>query len=134
MIEALGGTTTVLDHGGKFETYVAMRLFAEFRSSIERSLAEGKPQWSATVDGQWVGELRFGGRTVRRVRHAAANLRRILSAFEEDGWPTRIDDPTPDGDSLKRYDAIKQLNKGLEGIRFRADGTGDGIEWRLADG
>ncbi len=88
------------------------------------------PVWN-----QDTGELRFGDQVVRRVRSRtrADNIVRILDAFQEDGWPDRIDDPLPGGtDSQRLREAVRTLNQDLEKIRFRADGTGTGIVWETA--
>jgi hypothetical protein len=56
-------------------------------------------------------------------------------AFEEEGWPPRIDDPLPpspeiDAKSRLRY-TIKSLNKRQKKqlIHFMGDGSGEGIMW-----
>ena len=69
---------------------------------------------------------------VRRLRgmKVAKNVARILDAFEEEGWPDRIDDPLPGGRKPPRLrGAVATLNRGLSAIKFRADGTGEGILW-----
>ena len=59
----------------------------------------------------------------------------ILAAFEEEGWPSRIDDPLPpqpEQDSKRRLsDTIKCLNRKQASplIHFRGDGTGEGVVW-----
>ncbi|MCA9075835.1 MAG: hypothetical protein KDA93_12430 [Planctomycetaceae bacterium] len=64
----------------------------------------------------------------------------VLCAFEEDGWPERVDDPLPpqpDQDSKRRLaDTIKCLNRKQVNklIHFRGDGTGQGIVWERVDG
>ena len=58
-------------------------------------------------------------------------------AFEEDGWPSRIDDALPPvvGLVTKRRlrDTIKSLNRRQKNrlIRFKGDGTGEGVCWQL---
>ena len=49
-----------------------------------------RPKWNSNV-----GVLSFGVRIVKRFPRAARNQEIILSAFEEEGWPPRIDDPLP---------------------------------------
>ena len=79
--------------------------------------------------------LRFDEQIVKRFKWRAANQEAILSAFEEEGWPRRIDDPLSplhDQDPKRRLsDTIKGLNKKQinQLIRFRGDGTGEGIIW-----
>ena len=86
------------------------------------------PVWDSDA-----GELRLGAVVVRRVRGGkpGKNLRRVLAAFQEDGWPSRIDDPLPGGQKqLRLHATIRSLNIGLQLIRFEADGTGAGFRWR----
>lgn len=89
----------------------------------------GKPEWDRSA-----GELRFGGKVVKRVRgpRVAKNVVTVLDAFQEEGWPRHIDDPLPDGRKQKRlHDTVWSLNEDLEVIRFRADGSGEGFCWNL---
>lgn len=82
-------------------------------------------------------ELRVGGRIVKAYRRPAPNQETILVAFEEEGWPFRIDDPLAchaDHDPKRRlHDAINKLNGRQKQriLRFRGDGTGHGILWEL---
>jgi hypothetical protein len=61
-------------------------------------------------------------------------------AFEEDGWPPRIDDPLPqklNQDPKSRlHDTIKCLNRNHRKrlIRFSGDGTGEGVVWTAVSG
>ncbi len=80
-------------------------------------------------------ELRIHGAVVKSFRWRAANQEAILAAFQEEDWPSRIDDPLPqqpEQDSKRRLcDTIKCLNRKqtTELIHFRGDGTGEGIIW-----
>ncbi|MEI8374426.1 MAG: hypothetical protein WCJ35_16500 [Planctomycetota bacterium] len=85
------------------------------------------PQWDADS-----GELRIGTTIVRKVALRASNLLPVLSCFQEDGWPQRIDSPIEDN-SQTLHATIRTLNKGLALIRFRADGAGEGIIWAWQD-
>jgi hypothetical protein len=83
------------------------------------------PMWDAEL-----GELRLNGQLVRRFAGRAKNLRAILSAFQEQGWPLRIDSPLSGGvDSRRLREAVRSLNEGLKAIRFRCDGKSSGILW-----
>jgi hypothetical protein len=97
------------------------------------SLANVKPQWIKERDGHTVGELLFAGQVVRRVRSIANTLIPILDAFEEEGWPPTIFDPLTPPNQQKRLDAISTLNKNLRVIEFHADGTNEGISWKLCN-
>jgi hypothetical protein len=90
------------------------------------------PTWDADER-----ELRLGGRVIKRFKWNAENQQRILTSFQEEGWPHRIDDPIPpkpDQNQRQRLrDAISSLNKHQESrlIRFRSDGSGLGVVWEL---
>ena len=77
---------------------------------------------------------------MKRFQLPSRNQETILSAFEEEGWPPRIDDPLPpavDCDPKQRLrDTIKSLNRNrkLVRIRFKGDGTGQGVLWELTRG
>lgn len=83
--------------------------------------------------------LSCGGMTVKHFRWTAENQEAILSVFEEEGWPPRIDDPLPphaEQDSKRRLsDTIKCLNRKQSNslIHFRGDGTGEGVVWEFVD-
>ena len=68
-------------------------------------------------------------------RQPAESQEIILAAFEEEGWPRRIDDPLPPvagKDSVERlHQAVMGLNRGQIArlLEFRRDGTGEGVEW-----
>jgi hypothetical protein len=88
--------------------------------------APSLPAWNAAT-----GELTLDGRVVRIVARRASNIRRILSAFQEEGWPPRIDDPRPGGENGPRlHRAIAMLNCELEDISFHSDGHTRGVTWR----
>ncbi len=80
-------------------------------------------------------ELRVDGRVVKRFKWHAENQERVLAAFDEEGWPFRIDDPLPpheEQDSKRRLsDTIKCLNRKQadELVHFRGDGSGEGVVW-----
>lgn len=92
------------------------------------------PRWDAVRH-----ELRVGGLLVKRFRSPAINQEAILSAFEEEHWPARIDDPlSPVGETdpkRRLCDTIKCLNRNQtrERVRFRGDGTGEGVLWCFGD-
>ena len=89
-----------------------------------------KPRWDADRN-----ELFLGFAVVKRFRVPATNQQMVLSAFEEDGWPSRIDDPLPQDGQLapkrRLSDTIKCLNRNqlVQLIRFRGDGSGEGVLW-----
>lgn len=91
------------------------------------------PSWNAELR-----TLKFRGRVVKRFARPAVNQALVLSAFEEEHWPVRIDDPLaphPTQDVKRRLcDTIKCLNQGQDNslVRFRGDGSGEGVLWEPA--
>ncbi len=83
--------------------------------------------------------LRVNGIIVKRFKWPAMNQELILTAFQEEGWPVRIDDPlpcVPEQDPKRRLsDTIKCLNRkqACRLIRFCGDGTGEGVIWELIE-
>lgn len=92
------------------------------------------PHWDAATR-----ELRIEGRIIKRFKWQAVNQELVLSAFQEDGWPTVIDDPLPpkpEQDAKRRlHDTIKALNRNHEhpAMRFHGNGTGEGVRWECID-
>jgi hypothetical protein len=84
-------------------------------------------------------EFRVGGVLVKAFRVPSPNQETILAAFEEEGWPPRVDDPLPprpDLDSKRRlHDTVKSLNRNQKTrlIRFTGDGTGEGVCWAFVN-
>ncbi len=84
----------------------------------------------------WDGNaLWFAGLLVKEFARGAVDQKAILSAFQEEGWPPRIDDPMPGkpGKNSHRrlHNAINNLHRRMvyRVIKFRGDGTGEGISW-----
>jgi hypothetical protein len=104
------------------------------QSDHAHNLIDGKtiPKWDHERR-----ELRFCGSLIKRFRWAALNQETILAAYEEEGWPIRIDDPLPQKQNqnpkCRLHDTIKCLNRYHENrvIHFSGDGTGEGVLWRL---
>jgi hypothetical protein len=98
-----------------------------------RTISNARPRWDALTR-----TLYFGDCIVKRFRRHSPNAELILQAFEEQGWPFRIDDPLPvwRGHSQKRrlHESIQNLNRrlGCRLLIFRGDGSGKGIRWEAA--
>lgn len=98
------------------------------------SPAQRSPRWDDQRHELWLGSV-----LVKRFKWKAANQESVLAAFEEEGWPSRIDDPlspVADTDPKRRLsDAIKCLNRKQANplIRFSGDGTGEGVLWDIVD-
>lgn len=82
-------------------------------------------------------ELRLGGRLVKQFKLPSPNQEMVLSSFQEEGWPVRIDDPLPPVPDIlpkrRLHDTIKSLNRSQKCrlIRFLGDGSGQGVRWEL---
>ncbi|MFV1963866.1 MAG: hypothetical protein ACC628_00475 [Pirellulaceae bacterium] len=80
-------------------------------------------------------QLRVGSTIVKEFKLPSPNQETILAAFEEEGWPPRVDDPLPVHPELdprrRLHDTIKSLNRNQRSreIRFMGDGTGEGVRW-----
>lgn len=89
------------------------------------------PQWNGCLHELW-----FAEKLIKRYRLPAPNQETILSAFQEEGWPPRIDDPLrphPEQDAKRRlHDTIKSLNRHQHSplLHFLGDGTGTGVRWK----
>jgi hypothetical protein len=92
------------------------------------------PHWDADLQ-----ELRLDGLLLKRFKVPAPNQEIVLSVFQEEGWPVRIDDPLPpavDQNPKRRlHDTIVSLNRTLRcpRIRFLGDGSGEGIRWTTVE-
>jgi hypothetical protein len=91
------------------------------------------PHWDAARQ-----QLRLNGTIVKQFKVPSPNQETVLAAFEEEGWPPRIDDPLsprPDLDPKRRlHDTISTLNRNQKQplLRFLGDGSGQGVRWELA--
>jgi hypothetical protein len=116
---------------------------ATARRSESQAPSQASAEPPARVVPRWDGdlqELRVNGVIVKQFKVPAPNQEMILSAFQEENWPVRIDDPLPphpDQDAKRRlHDTIVSLNRNHKSrfIRFMGDGTGEGVRWTLVTG
>ena len=100
-----------------------------------RAVRTSKPRWD--VERR---ELSFKGKLVKRFRVPAVNQECILAAFEEEGWPSRIDDPLPPKDGLnapvRLYATLKSLNRSQANrlLWFHGNGNGLVVLWEARSG
>ena len=89
-----------------------------------------KPHWDSARN-----RLYFGRILVKAFRVPSPNQTTVLSAFEEEHWPSRIDDPLPYSRDVSRKErlryTLKSLNKHqkVPMLHFSGDGSGDGVLW-----
>lgn len=107
---------------------------ATVTESLEQDNRAARPSWDRARR-----VLMFAGHVIKRFNWPARNQELILTAFEEMGWPERIDDPLPVTEGISQkdrlHDTIKCLNRKrlIKSIRFAGDGTGQGVCWRRSD-
>jgi hypothetical protein len=88
------------------------------------------PHWDAARRKFYVD-----GVLVKRFRQGAACQERILSAFQEEGWPPSIEDPLPpDGEQdpkCRLQNVIGNLNRHQRNkrVHFEGNGTGECVLW-----
>lgn len=127
------------DAGASFARTLLHQVPADTSTDVaktERDNAEDQdvPSWDPLRR-----ELRMNGHVIKRFRWTAKNQEKILATFDEEHWPYRIDDPIPpqpNGDQRQKLrDAVRALNQGHEVslIRFRGDGSGQGVVWELVE-
>ena len=101
-------------------------------SSLLADLTEdgAVPEWNSGI-----GVLSLGGLLVKKYRQPAKNQRMILDAFQEEGWPQRVNDPLHGvhaADPKQRLnETVRALNENRksDALHFEADGTGEGVIW-----
>jgi hypothetical protein len=88
------------------------------------------PLWDREQRTLW-----WHGAVVKRFRQPAGNQVTLVTAFQEEGWPQRIDNPLGGRGNCtgkeRLHDTIKRLNqqKPERLLVFHADGTGEGVYW-----
>ena len=82
-------------------------------------------------------QLRVGENIVQEFRQPSSRQVAVLSAFQSQGWPPRIDDPLNAADAAEVHGllhfTIQNLNRNQlrKLIHFSGDGTRRGVCWRL---
>lgn len=135
-IEGVEFVTSMLDDGNWDGSRQPSWPCARERGSGESEALASRPVLaSVPVWDRDRQELRLGDVVVKQLKVPAVNQERVLAAFEEEGWPIRIDDPLPpvyDQDpKIRLHDTIVSLNRNQKHplIRFYGDGTGQGVRW-----
>jgi hypothetical protein len=126
-------------------TDAGLALAQSVANTPEASAARDDPEHASVPHPHWdaeLHELSFDGQLVKRFQTPAPNQAAVLAAFEEEGWPPRIDDPLPrhpdqDQDPKRRLnDTVKALNRHQKThlVHFSCDGTGEGVRWESVGG
>jgi hypothetical protein len=94
-----------------------------------------RPQWVLLQGGG--GELRQGGKLLKRVRHDSLGQRRVLEGFEQVGWPRWVANPLLGGKGVNRKkvlrDIVRRLNEGQSPLRVRFRVHDGGACWEFVD-
>ena len=93
-----------------------------------------KPRWDSERRKFWLDEI-----LIKAFRRSAPMVELILTAFQEEAWTDRIDDPLAplcngNAEPNRLRNQVQALNRCLDSkfICFSMDGTGQGICWQLA--
>jgi hypothetical protein len=121
---------------GTDETATVLRLHSIGTDATTQPADDDRPapHWDLRTRTLFVGR-----RVVKQFRVPSRNQETVLNAFQEEGWPRRIDDPLPCRGGLnakyRLHFTLARLNRcGTEPlIRFFGDGTGEGICWEFSD-
>jgi hypothetical protein len=88
------------------------------------------PEWDSERH-----QLRLGDFLIKEYKVPSPNQETILMAFEEEGWPPRIDDPLSPVQDVSPKERLRNTIKSLNRcqasklIQFMGDGTGEAIRW-----
>ncbi len=139
--QALAPQSTFVLTGHGIELFEYLLVHADSSVTAAQSAEGGRmptvqtPNWNPQLR-----ELRVDQVLVKRFCVPAENQERILSAFQEEAWPLRIDDPLPPvlaTDPKRRlHSTIQCLNRNQRThlVHFHGDGNGCGIRWELLSG
>jgi hypothetical protein len=116
----------------------------DFARGVQQSRSEnlGRIATKSPLHPTWDRDsrtLRVRATIVKQFKVPAGNQEVILDAFQEEGWPSQIDDPLPPTSKVdahrRLHDAINRLNRNQKNklIRFTGNGKGRAICWKLLD-
>lgn len=129
--------------GINFSQHLLGELDREKGSQSRQSGYQYQNNWTHTVGNtlpHWDSdrqELRLGDTIIKRFKVPARNQETVLTVFQEEGWPVRIDDPLPQVSDMnpkrRLHDTINALNRHQKQhlIQFRGDGQGEGVLWEI---
>ena len=91
-----------------------------------------KPHWEINTQILFLGQV-----IVKEFHRPAVNQQTVLTVFEEEDWPPRIDDPLPRTNGCdhrhRLHDTVRSLNhRRIKPIlEFHSDGCGEGVCWKI---
>jgi hypothetical protein len=90
------------------------------------------PAWDASAR-----RLCFRGVLVKRFRRPAPSQELILAAFQEEGWPPRVDDPLPGQRGVcareRLHDAVQGLNRHHDNALLTFGRDREGVTWHTRE-
>ena len=98
---------------------------------VEQSRPPEVPTWDGDLHEMW-----FGGRMIKRFVRPAPAQELILSVFQEEGWPSGIDDPLParscQDPKRRLHYTVQNLNRGQkpQRLHFFINGNGQIVRWQ----
>ena len=104
----------------------------ETMAPVSSNVKSHSPVWNPERQELWLD-----GNLVKRYRLPSPNQVAVITAFSEEGWPERIDDPLPqNGETTPKrrlQDTIRNLNRSMKTsiMKFLGDGSGEGVLWEL---
>ena len=103
---------------------------ARYLAQTNQEEAVSQPKWDGSHRQLWFGDV-----LVKHFKIPSRNQVMILAAFQEEGWPQKVDDPLPQTTIVPKrrlHDAIKGLNRHQKtpALRFLGDGTGEAVCWK----
>jgi hypothetical protein len=107
-----------------------LQMLAAIVSTTRVGVSAALPCWDASRR-----ELRVGSEVVTRFHRPATNQELLLQAFQEDGWPSEIDDPLPPhlgAVPLSRLrETVKSLNRRMQNrsIAFGTSAASQRATW-----
>jgi hypothetical protein len=119
-------------YGLEYGEGVLAQPWLDSRSSTAIGSPHCRPVWSTRER-----TLVLGGRVVLRYLYRSPNQELVLTVFQEEGWPSRIDDPLPFVAGLDAKQRIRDTVRALNAkqaehlIGFRSDGSGQCVVWQL---
>lgn len=99
--------------------------------AAEQSRSSNVPTWDGDLHEMW-----FGGRMIKRFVRPAPAQELILSVFQEEGWPSGIDDPLPakscQDPKRRLHYTVQNLNRGQkpQRLHFFINGNGQIVRWQ----
>ncbi|MFT3920932.1 MAG: hypothetical protein QM778_00190 [Myxococcales bacterium] len=108
---------------------------ASLRISATKRRPQAKGEFLSSSKPFWNHELRhllWGSLLVKEYKHPAPNQELILTTFQREDWPSRIENPLSEEMPKRRlHDTIATLNRGqLHAVlHFYADGNASGVCW-----